>query len=128
MPLTIRDPEVMGVTASSVTLAFRVEDAAGAADATARVLLDGELRARSEGAARAWCASRTRPDTEYTLTIEVVARRLRPGPLLPERVRTLVRAPPHRHLAMERPPLASRALAASSPPTTNTATRPMVSR
>ena len=41
MSLTIRDPEVMGVTASSVTLAFRVEDDAGATDATARVLVDG---------------------------------------------------------------------------------------
>jgi predicted phosphodiesterase len=92
MPLTIRDPEVMGVTASSVTLAFRVEDTAGAADATARVLLDGELRARSEGdvAARLVRIEGLDPDTEYTLTIEVDgAASPAPDRYFPERVRTL---------------------------------------
>ena len=38
------------MTATSVTLAFRVEDASGGAvDAAARVRVDGELRAVSEG-------------------------------------------------------------------------------
>ncbi len=92
MPLTIRDPEVMGVTASSVTLAFRVEDAAGAADAAARVLLDGELRARSETSAGARLVriEGLDPDTEYTLAIEVDgAARPAPDRYFPERVRTL---------------------------------------
>ena len=92
MPLTIRDPEVMGVTASSVTLAFRVEDAAGAVDALARVLLDGELRARSEGnaAARLVRIEGLDPDTEYTLAVEVDgAARPAPDRYFPERVRTL---------------------------------------
>ncbi len=92
MPLTIRDPEVMGVTASSVTLAFRVDDDAGATDATARVLLDGELRARSEGAtaARLVRIEGLDPDTEYTLTIEVDgAASPVPDRYFPERVRTL---------------------------------------
>ena len=92
MRLTIRDPEVMGVTASGVTLAFRVEDAGGAADASARVLLDGELRARSEGnaAARLVRIEGLDPDTEYTLAVEVdgVARPA-PDRYFPERVRTL---------------------------------------
>jgi predicted phosphodiesterase len=92
MPLTIRDPEVMGVTASSVTLAFRVEDAAGAVDALARVLLDGELRARSEGnaAVRLVRIEGLDPDTEYTLAVEVDgAARPAPDRYFPERVRTL---------------------------------------
>ena len=92
MPLTIRDPEVMGVTASSVTLAFRVEDAAGAVDAPARVLLNGELRARSEGnaAARLVRIEGLDPDTEYTLAVEVDgAARPAPDRYFPERVRTL---------------------------------------
>jgi 3',5'-cyclic AMP phosphodiesterase CpdA len=92
MPLTIRDPEVMGVTASSVTLAFRVEDAAGAVEAPARVLLDGELRARSEGnaAARLVRIEGLDPDTEYTLAVEVDgAARPAPDRYFPERVRTL---------------------------------------
>jgi len=92
MRLTIRDPEVMGVTASGVTLAFRVEDAGGAADASARVLLDGELRARSEGdaATRLVRIEGLDPDTEYTLAIEVDgAARPAPDRYFPERVRTL---------------------------------------
>lgn len=92
MPLTIRDPEVMGVTASSVTLAFRVEDAAGAVDAPARVLLEGELRARSESnaAVRLVRIEGLDPDTEYTLAVEVDgAARPAPDRYFPERVRTL---------------------------------------
>jgi 3',5'-cyclic-AMP phosphodiesterase len=92
MPLTIRDPEVMGVTASSVTLAFRVEDAGAAADAPARVLLDGELRARSEtdAATRMVRIEGLDPDTEYTLAIEVDgAARPAADRYFPERVRTL---------------------------------------
>jgi Icc protein len=49
--LRIADPELFGVTESSVTLSFVVEDAAGPVDAPARVVLDGETRAVSEGPA-----------------------------------------------------------------------------
>ena len=68
MPLTIRDPEVMGVTASSVTLTFRVEDAAGPVAAPARVLVDGELRAVSRGPRRHAPRARrgARPGHEHT--------------------------------------------------------------
>jgi hypothetical protein len=51
MPLSIRDPELFGVTESSVTLTFRVEDGAGPVDAPARVRLDGVECAVSEGPA-----------------------------------------------------------------------------
>ncbi len=92
MPLTIRDSEVMGVTASSVTLAFRVHDGAGAVDAPARVLLDGEVLARSESdaATRLVRIEGLDPDTEYTLAIEVDgAASPAPDRYFPERVRTL---------------------------------------
>ena len=51
MPLAVRDPELFGVTESSVALNFRIEDGAGPVDARAEVLLDGEVRAVSEGPA-----------------------------------------------------------------------------
>ena len=93
MPLTIRDPEVMGVTASTLTLAFRVEDGAGPVDAPARVLLDGELRARSEGdaAARLVRIEGLDPDTEYDARDRGRRRRARRrrDRYFPERVRTL---------------------------------------
>ena len=92
MPLVIRDPEVMGVTASSVTLAFRVEDASGPVAARAHVQLDGELRAISESdaATRLVRIEGLDPDTEYELAIEVDgAPRPAPDRYYPERVRTL---------------------------------------
>lgn len=101
MPLTIRDPEVMGVTASTLTLGFRVEDGAGPVDAAARLLLDGELRARSEsdGAARVVRIEGLDPDTEYEVAIEVDgAASPQPDRYFPGRVRTL-RAPGARRTA-----------------------------
>jgi predicted phosphodiesterase len=101
MPLTIRDPEIMGVTASTLTLGFRVEDDTGAVDAPARLLLDGELRARSEGdaAARLVRIEGLDPDTEYDVTIEVDgAASPQPDRYFPGRVRTL-RAPGARRTA-----------------------------
>lgn len=92
MPLTIRDPEIMGVTASTLTLGFRVEDGAGPVDAPARLLLDGELRARSEsdGAARVVRIEGLDPDTEYDVAIEVDgAASPQPDRYFPGRVRTL---------------------------------------
>jgi hypothetical protein len=49
MPLQLRDPELFGVSHDSLTVSFRVEDGAGPVDAPVRVLVDGELRAVSEG-------------------------------------------------------------------------------
>ena len=51
MALTIARPEVFGVSESSLTLAFAVEDGSGPVDAEARVTLDGEPRAISAGTA-----------------------------------------------------------------------------
>jgi predicted phosphodiesterase len=48
--LSVVHPELFGVTERGFTLVFDVEDAAGPVDAEARILVDGELRARSEGA------------------------------------------------------------------------------
>ena len=49
MRLHLRDPELFGVTADSLTVSFRVADDAGPVDAPVRVLVDGEVRAVSEG-------------------------------------------------------------------------------
>jgi Icc protein len=49
VPRAIRHPELFGVTESSLTLSFSVEDESGPVDAEARVLLDGEVRAVSAG-------------------------------------------------------------------------------
>jgi predicted phosphodiesterase len=73
MPLRVRDPELFGVTESSVTLSFRVEDGAGAVDAPARVRIGGELRAVSEGPAgtRHLRIEGLVPGTRYDLALEV---------------------------------------------------------
>jgi Icc protein len=49
--LHVRDPELFGLTESSFTLTFAIEDGAGPIDAEARVLVNGEVRATSEGSA-----------------------------------------------------------------------------
>ena len=51
MPPAIRDPELFGVTESSFSLTFSVEDGSGPVDAQAQVIVDGEVRAVSEGPA-----------------------------------------------------------------------------
>lgn len=51
MSLSIADPELFGLTESSATLSFVVRDPSGPVAAPARVLVDGEVRARSEGPA-----------------------------------------------------------------------------
>jgi len=48
MPLTIRDPEIFGVTDTSVTVTFRVEDGGGPVDAPAVIRVNGAERARCE--------------------------------------------------------------------------------
>jgi 3',5'-cyclic AMP phosphodiesterase CpdA len=91
MPLQIRDPEVFGVTHDSLTLTFRIEDAERAVDAPVQVLVDGELRARSEGpGTRVVRLDGLPPDRE--LRVELVAPGVEPPPrdrYWPERVRTL---------------------------------------
>ena len=47
MAVSIRDPEIFGVTESSATLSFSVEDVAGPVEAEARIHFDGELRTTS---------------------------------------------------------------------------------
>ena len=49
MSLTIRDPELLSVSESSMTFSFGVVDGAGPVDAPAAVRLDGQARAASEG-------------------------------------------------------------------------------
>ena len=72
MPLRIRDPELFGVTESSLVLSFQVADAAGPEDAEARVRVDGELRATTQGeGTRLVRIEGLEPATEYTVEIEV---------------------------------------------------------
>lgn len=51
MSRSIRDPEIMGVTDTSMTVCFRVEDGSGPVDAPVELRLGGELRVVSEGPA-----------------------------------------------------------------------------
>jgi hypothetical protein len=72
MSLRVTDPELFGVTESSVSLFFRVEDGSGPVDAEARILLDGECRAISEGlGTRSVRVDGLEPDVEYRLEIAV---------------------------------------------------------
>lgn len=72
MPLRIRDPEIFGVTESSLTLSFVVEDGSGPVDAEARVRVGGALRARSQGpGTRLVRIEHLEPATPYEVEIEV---------------------------------------------------------
>jgi hypothetical protein len=92
MPLHIRDPEIFGLTDTSVTVAFRVEDDAGAVDAAARVRVNGALRATSESATatRVVRIDGLEPGAEQRVEIEVPGA---PAPVpdryFPASVRTL---------------------------------------
>jgi hypothetical protein len=92
MPLQIRDPEIFGVTDTSITLCFRVEDGAGAVDAPAQVRVNGALRATSESGAatRHVRIEGLLPDADHAIAIDVDGAAA-PGPdrYFPERVRTL---------------------------------------
>lgn len=92
MAPAIRDPEILGVTESSLVLAFRVEDDSGAIDASAHILVDGEPRARSEGPAgtRVVRIEGLAPATGYRVEIQVHgAAPPERDRYFPERVETL---------------------------------------
>jgi 3',5'-cyclic-AMP phosphodiesterase len=95
MALRVCDPEVFGVTESSLTLSFRVEDAAGPVDAEARVRANGELRARAAGeGTRLVRLEGLEPATAYRIEIEVEgAAAPQPDAWFPEQVETLPREP-----------------------------------
>ncbi len=94
MALTIVRPEVFGVSESSLTLAFAVEDGSGPVDAEARVTLDGETRAVSAGTAgtRLVRIEGLTPATDTRIDIEVAgAEPAARDRYFPESVRTLPR-------------------------------------
>ena len=72
MPLRIRDPEIFGVTETSLTLSFSVEDGSGPVDAPARVRVGGAVQAESHGdGTRLVRVEGLAPATEYEIAIEV---------------------------------------------------------
>lgn len=92
MPLHIRDPEIFGVTDTSLTVAFRVEDDAGPADAPAQLRVNGVALARSESPTptRMVRIEGLAPGAEQRVEIEVAgAARPVPDRYFPESVRTL---------------------------------------
>ncbi len=92
MSLTIKEPELFGVTESSITLTFSVEDAAGPVDARAEVRLNGETRAVCEGPAetRQVRIESLEPSTSYRIEIAVAgAAAAAPSRYFPESVETL---------------------------------------
>ncbi len=92
MALHIRDPEVFGLTHESVTLCFRVVDDDGPVAAPARVRIDGELRAVSEGPAgtRLLRIDELPADRTLRLDIDVAgAEAAARDDAWPEQVRTL---------------------------------------
>jgi len=72
MALTVRDPELFGVTECSLTLSFVVHDASGPVDARARVLVDGVPRAESTGigGTRLVRVDGLAPGTRHAIAIE----------------------------------------------------------
>lgn len=73
MALRVLDPELFSVTHDSLVLSFAVADASGPVDAPARVRIDGELRAVSEGPAgtRLVRIDGLASDTEHRIEVEV---------------------------------------------------------
>jgi 3',5'-cyclic AMP phosphodiesterase CpdA len=73
MSLRISHPKVFGVTESSASICFGVEDDSGPVDAPATIRIAGEQRHVSEGPAGTRCAriEGLEPNTEYPLAIEV---------------------------------------------------------
>jgi len=91
MPLHLRDPELFGVTDDSLTVGFRIEDDAGPVDAPVRVLVDGEVRAVTEGGGTRVARIEGLP-ADRELRVELAAAGAEAPPrdaYWPERVRTL---------------------------------------
>ncbi len=92
MPLAIVDPELFGVTETGCTLTFAVHDASDPVDAPAEVLVDGEVRARSEGPAgtRLVRLDGLAPGRRHALEIRAAGgARAVPDPYFPGEVTTL---------------------------------------
>jgi predicted phosphodiesterase len=92
VPLRILDPEIFGLTETSLTLTFAVSDGARPVDARAVVRVNGEARAISEGPAATRCLriEGLAPDAEQRVEIEVrAAEPAERGRYFPDTVRTL---------------------------------------
>ena len=92
MTLHIAHPEILGVSESSLTVAFTVNDATGPVDADAQVRLNGEVRATSTGGAatRLLRIEDLAPATEYRVEIQSAgAASAEPDAYFPEHVTTL---------------------------------------
>ena len=91
MTLRIVDPELFGVTESSLTLSFRVEDAQGPVDAEAVVVVAGERHAVAGIAGTRMLRVEDLPaGTDLAVAIEVAgAAAPEPGPYFEGRVTTL---------------------------------------
>ncbi len=92
MALRVLDPELFSVTHDSLTLSFAVADAGGPVEAPARVRIDGELRATSEGPAgtRLVRVEGLAADAEHRIEIEVTgAAGVEPDKYFSGRARTL---------------------------------------
>ena len=92
MALRVLDPELFSVTHDALTVSFAVADASGPVAATARIRIDGELRAVSEGPAgtRLVRVEGLAPDAEHRVEIEVAgAPAVEPGKYFAGRARTL---------------------------------------
>ncbi len=90
MPLAVRDPELFGVTESSATIFFRVEDAAGPVGAEARVLVDGEPYALCEGpATRCVRIEGLGPGARHRIEIRVDGASAEPDEFFPRSFETL---------------------------------------
>ncbi len=95
MPVEITCPEVFGVTESSLTLAFDVTEGPRALDLEARVLLNDQVHAVSEGmGTRLVRMEGLEPDTTYRIRIQVGgAPEAANDRYFPEAVTTLPTAP-----------------------------------
>jgi Icc protein len=92
MSTRVVDPELFGVTESSLTLSFTVEDSSGPIDAEARVLVDGETRATVGGTAgtRLVRIEDLAPGARYRVEIDVAgAEPAAPDEWFPEQIETL---------------------------------------